>query len=296
LSSIPVSAVAGGGDLVERRFQLLALDVHIRTNCPVLDRKLDYLVQDARQDYPVSATLDIEAILEDGCYRIAGAGESPLAYDAALVVSHLYRVCYRKAYAALPPSGALIHAACAGYGGRRFLLIGDSGAGKTTLVIRLAREGAEVEVDELALLLPEGVVGLPRRFHVKEEGLATLPWVAAQVAKMPRWENGDGSVVYGFAPSEWGHPWHIRHAPLDAVFFLEPNHGGQSRLVEVPRYEMIRLAIDRLRVLDKGQRGWVAEICRQFDAAVCYKLVVGGLDSTVALLLSKLQGLPAANG
>jgi hypothetical protein len=285
-----------GGDVVERGFQLLALEVRIRTNCPVLDRQLDYLVQDARQDYPVSARLDVDAILEDGRYHIAGAGESALAYDAPLVVSRLYRVCYQKAYAALPQSGAMIHAACAGYGGRRFLLIGDSGAGKTTLVIRLAREGADVEVDELALVLPEGVVGLPRRFHIKGEGLAILPWVAAQAAKMPRWENGDGSVVYGFAPSEWGHPWHIRHGPLDAVFFLEPNHGGQSRLVEVPRYEMIRLAVDRLRVLDKGQRGWIAEICRQFDAAACYKLVVGGLDSTVALLLSRLQVLPAANG
>jgi hypothetical protein len=134
---------------------------------------------------------------------------------------------------------------------------------------------------------------MPRRFHIKEEGLAALPWVAAQAASMPRWQNSDGTATYGFAPSEWGHPWRIRHGKLDAVFFLEPNHGGQSRLLAMPRYEMVRLAIDRLRVLDREQRAWIAEVCRQFDAAACYKLVVGGLDSTIALLLQKLRGLSA---
>jgi len=55
---------------MERRFQVLALEVSIATNCPRLDRQLDYLVQDAAQDFSVSARVRYEAIRQGQEYRI----------------------------------------------------------------------------------------------------------------------------------------------------------------------------------------------------------------------------------
>ena len=63
----------------ERRFQLLALSVRIATDCPILDRKLEYLVQDARQDYPMTDEIRLEAQRHADGYRICEAGREPRA-------------------------------------------------------------------------------------------------------------------------------------------------------------------------------------------------------------------------
>jgi hypothetical protein len=282
--------------LRERRFQLLAVDVRIRTNCAILDRQLDYLVLDAVQDYPATTSLCIDAMREAAQYRIAAEGEEPsIEIGSFMAMSRLYQACYRKLYESLPQPSALLHSACGSIAGQRFVLIGESGAGKTTLIIRLASEGALVEGDELVVLHEKGVVAVPRRFRIKDHGLALLPSIAATSDRMPVLDSGDGSRIYAFAPSESGHSWHIRDAPVDAVIFLEPNHGGQSRLVEIPRFQMVQFAMSQARVFDRQDRSWITMLCRQLDRAACYKLVVGDLDNAVALLISKLRGLPAGN-
>jgi hypothetical protein len=189
----------------------------------------------------------------------------------------------------------LLHSACGSIAGQRFVLIGESGAGKTTLIIRLASEGALVEGDELVVLHEKGVVAVPRRFRIKDHGLALLPSIAGTSDRMPVLDSGHGSRIYAFAPSESGYSWHIRDASVDAVIFLDPNHGGQSRLVEIPRFQMVQFAMSQARVFDRQDRSWITMLCRQLDRAACYKLVVGDLDNAVALLISKLRGLPAGN-
>ena len=139
-----------------------------------------------------------------------------------------------------------------------------------------------------------GPITLPRRFHIKNFGLGHFPWLASEVHRLPSHDNGDGTSIYSFAPSEWGFPWHIRHAGVDAVFFLDPNHGGRSRIQEIPRHRMMQLAVPQLRLLDRANREWIAPLCRYFDRAFCGRLVLGSLDSAADLLLSKLGELPAA--
>jgi hypothetical protein len=276
----------------ERRFQLLAVDVRIRTNCTLLDRQLDYLVLDAVQDYPVTTSIHFDATREAGQYRICADGAEPwIEGDPATAMNRLYQASYRKLYQSLPPSSAFLHSACGTMHGCRFLLMGESGAGKTTLITRLAREGALVEGDELVVLHEDRAVAVPRRFRIKDHGLSQLPWLAAAAERMPVFENLDGSRVYAFAPSEAGYPWHIRDASIDAVIFLEPNHGGQSRVVEIAKPQMVQLAMAEARVVDGQDRSWIPMLCRQFDRASCYRLVIGDLDKAVALLISKCRGL-----
>ena len=287
-------AVAGAG-LDERRFQLLALDVRIATDCPILQRGLEYLVQDARQDYAATEGVRFEVLRQGGEYRIAEEEAEPrIEADPVMALAYLHRRSYERAYRALPQTGLFLHAACGSFEGRRFLLMGDSGAGKTTLITQLLTSGVLGEGDELALVDDEAVSALPRRFHIKNFGLGHFPWLASEVHRLPSHDNGDGTSIYSFAPSEWGFPWHIRHAGVDAVFFLDPNHGGRSRIQEIPRHRMMQLAVPQLRLLDRANREWIAPLCRHFDRAFCGRLVLGSLDSAADLLLSKLGELPAA--
>jgi energy-coupling factor transporter ATP-binding protein EcfA2 len=272
---------------------LLALEARIVTNCPLLDRRLDYLMHDAQQDFPVTGRLRYEAILEGREYRIAEGGRAvKVEYDALAALNFLHVDCFARAYAALPPGTVFLHAASGRIAGRRFLLIGESGAGKTTLIMQLARCGATVEGDELAALTPLGVTAMPRRFHVKGRSLAKLPWLEHEAKRLPYFDHGDGTRIFSVAPSELGFAWDIRCGPVDAVFFLESNHDGEPRIEAIPHHRMVELAISEARLIDRRDRRWLGPLCAMLDGAATRKLIVGDLDSTARMLILNLSEMP----
>jgi hypothetical protein len=264
----------------------------------LLDRQLDYLVQDARQSIAIAAHVRYQAIREGKIYRILEDGrELGIQHDAVSAMGLLYRSAYARANLSLPAGTVFLHAACGRLGERRFLLIGESGAGKTTLIMHLARLGISVEGDEIVVVMPEGVAASPRRFHVKSESLTELSWPVAGVPRPPFHQNGDGSYIFSVSPSELGFDWEIRCGPVDAVFYLEPNHGGQPRIEALPRYRMVELAIAQTRLPDRKDRSWLGPLCAMLDWASAHTLIVGDLDKTAKLLilkLTELRGRPGA--
>jgi len=274
--------------LFERGFQILALDVAIRTDCPLLDRRLDYLVQDARQDVAVCAQARFEARLEaGGVYRISQDGrELALEYDPVEAMGRLYKASYAHANQILPAGTVFLHAASGSHEQKRFLLIGDSGAGKTTLVTYLAWLGVAVEGDEIAVMMAEGVAALPRRFHVKSDSLTQLPWLRPVAEASPTHDNGDGSFIFAVSPRQLGVDWSTGPRPIDAVFYLEANHGGQPRVEEMARTRMVELAIQQARLMARQDRSWLGPLCAMLNRAAAYKLIVGDLDKTAKILLS----------
>jgi hypothetical protein len=283
--------------LFEKRFQILPLEVSIVTNCTALYQRLDYLAQDARQDFAVTGRLQITALLEDKAYRILEEGrEVATRHDPDAALDFLYSYCYGRANTLLPAGTVMLHAACGRLGGqpggqpgrRRFLLIGDSGTGKTTLILHLAALGVAVEGDEIAVVMPGGIAALPRRFHVKSTSLTELPWLSPGSERQPFCESGPGSYVFAVSPRSLGYDWEIQHGSIDAVFYLEANHGGQPRLEELARYRMVELAMQQLRLPDARDRSWLAPLCAALNRATAHRLIVGRLDKTAELLIRKL--------
>ena len=280
--------------LFEKRFQILPLEVSIATNCPALDQRLEYLAQDARQDFAVTGRLRVTALLEDKAYRILEEGrEVAIRHDCSAVLDFLYSYCYERANTHLPAGTVMLHAACGRLSGplgsRRFLLIGDSGTGKTTLTLQLAALGVAVEGDEIAVVMPGGIAALPRRFHVKSRSLTELPWLPPGSERQPFYENYPGSYVFAVSPRSLGYDWEIRYGPIDAVFYLEANHGGQPRLEELARYRIVELAMQQLRLPDARDRSWLAPLCAALNHATAHRLIVGRLDKTAELLVRKLR-------
>jgi hypothetical protein len=110
----------------------------------------------------------------------------------------------------------------------------------------------------------------------------------AIVEASPFHDNGDGSFVFAVSPRLLGIDWRIGLGPVDAVFFLEPNHGGQPRVEEMARTRMVELAISQARLPDAQDRRWLGPLCAMLNRAGAYKLIVGDLDKTAKILLRTL--------
>ena len=65
---------------------------------------------------------------------------------------------------------ARMHAGLTDIGGRRIMIAGPSGIGKTTTIVALAREGTVVLSDEAVFVRDGEAISLPRPFHAKHGG------------------------------------------------------------------------------------------------------------------------------
>ena len=150
------------------QFDILGIKIQIVTNCKELYRRLQHIKVRAEQDTPFSGDCLIKVPKMNGRYVIVEEGETLISStDAEWVTLYVNElVNFRLAHHMR--NLLKIHAACGSFNGRRFLLAGEKGAGKTTLITRLLFEGAAVHGDENVLVREEEVIALPRNFHLKD--------------------------------------------------------------------------------------------------------------------------------
>ena len=228
-----------------RRFRLLSHEIELRADDAALGRRLDYLTNAANVDFPVSARLDIEiAATQDG-YRVKIDDADPIDVRGLQdVLFHLYGPIHLAATACM--SGTVVlHAASLIANRRRILIIGPSGAGKTTLAVMALRAGWSVEGDELVYLTEGGALALPRRFHIKAEGLSNFPNWARRLRALPEMQ-GDGRSIYAFDPTEFGYDWRIERGPVAGLVYLDRAGAIADGLSPCPKVEMVRHLISRV--------------------------------------------------
>jgi hypothetical protein len=96
------------------------------------------------------------------------------------------------------------------------LVAGPSGAGKTTLAVRLLYDGEAVQGDESVLVHRTGVsLAVPRAFHLKEGATDLVPELRTLPA-LPRVED-----VAVLDPNLVRSPWELAESPVDHVVLLE---------------------------------------------------------------------------
>jgi hypothetical protein len=78
-----------------------------------------------------------------------------------------------------------LHAACVGQGRRGLLLIGDSGAGKSTAVLHCALRGLTVVSEDSLFVAPESLLatGVPNFLHLQPESLRFVPSADARLIR-----------------------------------------------------------------------------------------------------------------
>jgi len=181
------------------------------------------------------------------------------------------------------PTAPLIHAASVRRAGRRVLLVGPKGGGKTTLTLRLIREGYEIEGDENVFVTSEGVMPRPRGLRVKESAAALLPELAYTFSGAPYYQVGPNFRVYNLDPRQVGAAfWRIERGPVDAVVLLRPNHGGSSSLRRVSSLALVREVMEECALPAIERAGAVRAITQVISNARGFDLSLGDLAGAVA--------------
>ncbi len=103
----------------------------------------------------------------------------------------------------------------------RVLVVGPSGAGKTTLATRLLLDGADVQGDESVLVRRGESLAVPRALHLKPGAARVLPELAAVIPELP--VVGEVTVL---DPARVGRPVNLRLAPVEHVVVLADGRSG----------------------------------------------------------------------
>lgn len=135
------------------------------------------------------------------------------------------------------PASPLIHGASVVIDGRRMVIMGNKGAGKTTLMLSLLQAGHNVEGDEHLVLEQDGVIARPRTLRVKPGSLRLVEGLPEGIAATPTIDIWEGGYIHSVSPRLFGRPWVVRPGRLDAIVFISPNHGGRSVAKPLPPSE-----------------------------------------------------------
>jgi hypothetical protein len=281
-----------GGELVisppmaERSIQLLACQFHISTDAEEVFHRLDRIRMSAIQDHPVLRRHRLHVRREADGYRVLEDDDGgSLVVDADEAGALVERRLHELAVDALADHTKL-HAGTATWHGRRFLVVGGRGAGKTTLMTRLLFEGCSVEGDEMVLMRDGSAVAFPRRFGIRPRTLRLVPEVGALVPELrdaPGSDEPGGYHVLALDPDQLGLTWHIGTGPI-SVIFLVRRHEGATRLTPCPTPVVLQRLMEQSVAPRGGTAAWIRDLSALVRGACAYELAIGDLDSVVAVV------------
>jgi hypothetical protein len=265
-------------------FQLLSAQVELDYEDPALAETFRYIAACPEQP------LQIRKFLR---YRISGTGpylveEEGDALESVVTRDDVLYLVYERVYARTLErfflSGwVLIHGAVATIGRQRVLLLGNKGAGKSTLSSRLLYAGHAVEGDESVLERGGQFLPLPRAFHLKPGIEKNIPELADQLPAMPLLPIEGGSHVTSMDPVALGFEWAIRCGPMDAVIWITPNHGGETELRAYAPFQMIQRTLESILAWQLPRQELVG-LAARLGGAGGYELQLGDATSAVGLL------------
>ena len=169
------------------------------------------------------------------------------------------------------------------------LIVAPKHAGKTTFILHLLSAGFAITGDELVLLRDREVIAFPRKFYLRDGSLPLLPGLAAALPRHLPFVTtpADGRLV-AVDPTVFGRPWRIAPAPLAAILYLEPGHGGPTRVLSSGKLDIIGRVLPQCTPPQSGRPGWVADLCGTINGAETALLQIGDLASATNVLRGML--------
>jgi serine kinase of HPr protein (carbohydrate metabolism regulator) len=216
-----------------------------------------------------------------GRYRIAEDGQTiEEVIDTNSIVDFLHARLFSYALQEQPRSG-IVHAALLRRRDKRVLIAGSRAAGKTTLTLRLAREGYEMEGDEHVFIDGNGVIARPRAYRVKDTALRLLPEIAEIILAAPRYQDVRGSRIFNVDPVTIGGQWRIEKGNVDCLIVLRPNHGGYSSIRPMSPMMVAQALISELGIRDIDRGASIGAIANLVARARGFDLSLGDHDSAM---------------
>jgi hypothetical protein len=233
------------------------------------DRAMRYEARRNRTGYEV---------LEEGDPLIV-APTAELASDA------VYVRAYRRAFELASLKGWVrVHGATVDLDGARVLLVGPSGAGKTTLALRLLLDGAAVQGDESVLVRADArSLPVPRAIHVKAGTEQLLPELRPLLSDAPR--TGDVAVL---DPRAFNPRWRLAEAPVDHVVLIERT-GGAPACTDAASGEIVEVLAHETFPVTEAKAALVRTLAGAISSARRHRLSVGDPAATIAALQAAIR-------
>jgi serine kinase of HPr protein (carbohydrate metabolism regulator) len=245
---------------------------------------------DCRPDVVGAEPRDVVINLDEyrGRLRIVENGtviNEVLCAQAALEFLHMRLFEYSIADR---PDATVVHAACLRLNGRRLLLAGSAGAGKSTLALRLLRAGFEIEGDEHVFVEDAEVIARPRACRVKEAALVHLSDMADAIKASPCY-HVYGERIFNVDPRVLGCSWRIEQGRVDHIFVLRPNHGGYSSIRPIQPSALVQFLIPETgwRESDRGRS--VAALALVASRVKAFELSLGDHATAVRCITIALN-------
>jgi hypothetical protein len=182
------------------------------------------------------------------------------------------------------PTAGILHAASLRRSGRRVVIAGREGAGKTTLALRLVQAGYELEGDEHVFLEDDGVIARPRACRVKEASLPLIPFAAQAIAASPCYVDFYGHRTFNVDPRVIGGSWRIEKGGADCIIVLQPNHGGYSSLRRMQPLALSQALISEFGLRAAGRGAAIGAIARLVSASKGYDLSLGEYETAMVCI------------
>jgi hypothetical protein len=263
-----------------------------RTSDPVVFQALRYLECDP--EIAGKPAQDLAVSVEPHCsrYRIVADGKVVGDHMSVQGVTGALHAKLMDLSLAEFPAAPIVHAASLRRAGRRVLLVGPKGAGKTVLTLHLLRAGYDIEGDENVFVAADGVVPRVRALRVKESAASLLAHLGAVLDEAPYYQSSLGPRIYNLDPRRAGAPyWRIDRGAVDAVVLVRPNHGGCSSLQPVHSLALVQEVIAESGFPTTGRAAAVGAITKVIGNAKGYDLSFGELGGAVAAIDCVVQEL-----
>jgi hypothetical protein len=231
------------------------------------------------QHYAVGFDGDRYAVAEEGdAFAVAATAELAAEAIAARSRRRALELAALKGWVRL--RGGLVDLA-----GKRILLVGPAGSGKTVLLLRLALRGGAPQGDESVLLREGLALALPAPLLLEEPIGPALSELAELAPALPR----TGGRAALDPARDLGIEWRLSVAPLDHIVVLDPRPGRPGRpscLPSTPGEALTELA----GALEAGAVAGpvvLRELTAAVSTAACHRLRAGEVkameDALVAL-------------
>jgi hypothetical protein len=158
-----------------------------------------------------------------------------------------------------------LHAACVGLGGHAVLLMGSSGAGKSTIALQCLQQKLQFVSEDSTLVAPATMhaLGLANFLHVRDDSLQWIPArAAAAIRTAPVITRRSGMRKFEVDLRRAGHRLAGSALKLKGTVFLCAQHAaGGPLLRRLPRRELVA-RLTAAQAFAAGQPHWAA-FCRQ---------------------------------
>jgi hypothetical protein len=212
--------------------------VRARVEDPALVTPLRFLFPD--YEVPAEAAASDDAVVvvrRSGAAWTVADGRAIHACATSTEVAEAVEFALTEAFLRLFAEAVQVHAAGVVLHRGATLLIGEPGAGKTSLAFWFSRRGCPVLGDDVAILVPGGRARAFKRLFKVD------PWLIGEAGlsldRTRLWEPGASSAWYD--PTDGG-GW-ADEAPVGAVALIERIPGAPERLATVPRSEALRAVL-----------------------------------------------------